>query len=80
MVADEEFTLSGSVNVEQVINTLPQVVPGATSFSNNPGGGVATLNLRGIGTARTLVLVNGRAAFEGGEPGQRAGRMLRKAG
>lgn len=27
-----------------------------------------------------LVLVNGRAAFEGGEPGQRAGRMLRKAG
>ncbi|WP_207912477.1 TonB-dependent receptor domain-containing protein [Parafrankia sp. BMG5.11] len=59
-VQDEEFKLSGSVNVEQVINTLPQVVPGATSFSNNPGGGVATLNLRGIGTARTLVLVNGR--------------------
>ncbi|MFN6935576.1 MAG: hypothetical protein ACK4NZ_10545, partial [Tsuneonella sp.] len=41
VVGDEEFTLSGSVNVEQVINTLPQVVPGATSFSNNPGGGVA---------------------------------------
>ena len=59
-VQDEEFKLSGAVNVEQVINTLPQVVPGATSFSNNPGGGVATLNLRGIGTARTLVLVNGR--------------------
>ncbi len=59
-VQDEEFKLSGAVNVEQVINTLPQVVPGATSFSNNPGGGVATLNLRGIGAARTLVLVNGR--------------------
>lgn len=60
VVAQEEFTLSGSTNVEQVINTLPQVVPGATSFSNNPGGGVATLNLRGLGSQRNLVLVNGR--------------------
>lgn len=60
VVQDEEFKLSGAVNVEQVVNTLPQVVPGTTSFSNNPGGGVATLNLRGIGSARTLVLVNGR--------------------
>lgn len=60
VVQDEEFKLSGAVNVEQVINTLPQVVPGTTAFSNNPGGGVATLNLRGIGSARTLVLVNGR--------------------
>ncbi|WP_166041846.1 TonB-dependent receptor [Sphingosinicella sp. YJ22] len=60
VVQDEEFTLSGSVNVEQVINTLPQVIPGATAFSNNPGGGVATLNLRGLGSQRNLVLVNGR--------------------
>ena len=60
VVQDEEFALSGSVNVESVINTLPQVVPGATAFSNNPGGGVATLNLRGLGSTRNLVLVNGR--------------------
>ncbi|WP_129794471.1 TonB-dependent receptor domain-containing protein [Sphingosinicella sp. CPCC 101087] len=60
VVQDEEFQLSGAVNVEQVINTLPQVIPGATSFSNNPGGGVATLNLRGLGAQRNLVLVNGR--------------------
>ncbi len=60
VVGDEEFTLSGSVNVEQVINTLPQVVPGTTAFSNNPGGGIATLNLRGLGSQRNLVLVNGR--------------------
>ena len=60
VVQDEEFSLSGSVNVESVINTLPQVVPGATAFSNNPGGGVATLNLRGLGSQRNLVLVNGR--------------------
>lgn len=60
VVQDEEFALSGAVNVEQVINTLPQVIPGATAFSNNPGGGVATLNLRGLGSNRNLVLVNGR--------------------
>ncbi|MBM6578435.1 TonB-dependent receptor [Microvirga sp. SRT01] len=60
VVGQEEFKLSGTVNVEQVINTLPQVIPGSTAFSNNPGGGVSTLNLRGLGENRTLVLVNGR--------------------
>ncbi len=60
VVGEEEFVLSGAVNVEQVINNLPQVVPTATAFSNNPGGGVATLNLRGLGAQRNLVLVNGR--------------------
>jgi len=60
VVQDEEFQLSGSVNVEQVLNTLPQVLPGVTGFSNNPGNGAVTLNLRNLGSTRTLVLVNGR--------------------
>lgn len=60
VVDDEEFKLSGTVNVENVVNTLPQVVPGFTSNSNNPGNGTATLNLRGLGSNRTMVLVNGR--------------------
>ena len=60
VVEAEEFALSGTVNVENVINTLPQVIPGTTAFSNNPGNGASTLNLRGLGSSRTLVLVNGR--------------------
>ena len=60
VVEAEEFQLTGTVNVENVLNALPQVVPGTTAFSNNPGNGAATLNLRGLGTTRTLVLVNGR--------------------
>ncbi|MBY6129407.1 TonB-dependent receptor [Qipengyuania aquimaris] len=60
VVNAEEFKLSGTVNVENVVNTLPQVVPGVTSFSNNPGNGTASLNLRGLGATRTLLLVNGR--------------------
>lgn len=60
VVSSEEFRLTGAVNVEQVLNTLPQVLPGQTGFSNNPGNGAVTLNLRGLGATRTLVLVNGR--------------------
>ena len=60
VVQDEEFRLSGAVNVEQVINTLPQVIPGITAFSNNPSTGTALLDLRGLGAERTLILVNSR--------------------
>ncbi|MDP8994570.1 MAG: TonB-dependent receptor plug domain-containing protein, partial [Pseudomonadota bacterium] len=62
VVQDEEFQLTGSVNVEQVLNQLPQVIPstGATPFGNNPGSGVAAISLRGLGAGRNLVLVNGR--------------------
>src|SRR3954454_3095514 len=57
VVKDEEFSLTGSSNVEQVLNALPQVIPSFTAFSNNPGNGVALLNLRGLGVVRNLVLV-----------------------
>ena len=60
VVSGQELTLSGTVNVEQLLNTLPQVVPSLTNTSNNPGDGSATIDLRGLGTQRTLVLVNGR--------------------
>lgn len=60
VIGSEEFELSGTVNVEQLLNTLPQVVPGLTNTSNNPGDGTATVDLRGLGAQRTLVLVNGR--------------------
>ena len=60
VLGSEEFALTTAINVEQVLNTLPQVIPATTQNSNNPGGGVATVNLRNIGTQRTLVLVNSR--------------------
>lgn len=60
VVGQEEFRLAGATNVESVLNVLPQVIPGETSFSNNPGAGVATIDLRGLEEERTLVLVNGR--------------------
>ncbi len=60
VVGAQEFKLSGTINVEQVLNTLPQTVPGLTGNSNNPGNGTATVDLRGLGETRTLVLVNGK--------------------
>lgn len=59
-VSSDDITLSNTVNAEQFLNTLPQVIPGFDSSSNNPGIGEATVDLRGLGAGRTLVLVNGR--------------------
>ena len=58
-VGIEQFELTNSVNTEALLNTLPQTVPGLDRSSNNPGGGIATVDLRGLGTSRTLVLVDG---------------------
>lgn len=60
VVGAEDFKVTGTINTEALLNQLPQVIPGVTQFSNNPGGGIATVNLRGLGEQRTLVLVNGR--------------------
>jgi len=54
-----QIEATGSLTTEKILNSLPQVVPGFTAASNNPSDGTATTDLRGIGPARTLVLVNG---------------------
>ncbi len=61
-VGEEQFALTATVNTESLLNTLPQVVPGLDRTSNNPGNGTATVDLRGLGTNRTLVLINGTRA------------------
>ena len=60
VVTGEEFKISGNLNIEQKLAELGQTLPAFGPSSNNPGNGTATVNLRGLGTARTLVLVNGR--------------------
>lgn len=57
----ELFSDTGAPTIETVLNTLPQFVPSITSTSNNPSnGGQANVALRGLGTDRTLVLLDGR--------------------
>lgn len=61
-----EFNLSGTTRVEDLLNTLPQMSPSFDAFTVNPTTGFATADLRGLGTARTLVLVNGQRLQPGG--------------
>jgi outer membrane receptor protein involved in Fe transport len=58
-------------NVSDIINELPQVGIGSTRTNTNfltSGTGIATVNLRALGSSRTLTLVNGRR-FIGGFAG-----------
>ncbi|PWE16570.1 TonB-dependent receptor [Marinicauda salina] len=58
-VSEELMELNNVVNTEDILNSLPQLVPAFDATSNNPGNGTATASLRGLGTTRTLVLVDG---------------------
>ncbi|WP_422010299.1 TonB-dependent receptor domain-containing protein [Roseateles sp.] len=63
-VTAEEIRQSGVVTVEQFLNTLPSVTAGISSQSNNPSSnGRAFIDLRGLGSGRNLVLINGRRAM-----------------
>ncbi len=59
-VSSDAIRASGALNTEAVLNALPQVVPGLSATSNNPSDGTATVDLRGLGPVRTLVLINGK--------------------
>jgi len=57
-----DLAITGSMNVAEVLATLPQFAAGIESSSNayNPGNaGLSTVNLRDMGSHRTLVLING---------------------
>ena len=59
-VSAETLELTGTVTVETLLNELPQIIPGNTRVSNNQGGeDFSTLDLRGLGPNRTLILVDG---------------------
>ncbi len=67
-VGSETFENSATISAESVLNQLPQFTPSGTQFSNSiqsgatSSPGAATLNLRGLGSNRNLVLINGRRA------------------
>jgi outer membrane receptor protein involved in Fe transport len=65
----EEIAAHGAVQAEDFLNTLPQVSPDLTRTGNNPGDGVARVNLRGLGANRTLTLLNGRRIAPSGVEG-----------
>jgi len=65
-ISAEELKFSGTTRVEDLLNQYPQMSPSMDSFTVNPSPGFPTANLRGLGVARTLVLVNGQRLPPGG--------------
>jgi iron complex outermembrane receptor protein len=59
---------SSTISIESVLNQMPQFVPEGTQFDSGAASsgavtlGTASVNLRGIGANRTLVLIDGRRA------------------
>ena len=56
----EEFELTQAVEVERLFRDLPVALPGDNQNVNNGTSGATTVNLRGLGAERTLVLVDGK--------------------
>ena len=65
----DAFSNGGIINAEELVNTLPQVVPSFSAGNNNPGNGQSWINLRGMGSARNLVLVDGKRPTPANENG-----------
>jgi outer membrane receptor protein involved in Fe transport len=66
VVSETEIRHLGKTDMVDILNTLPQVFQNsAVDFSNTSNslstpGGLTTVNLRGLGPQRTLVLIDGR--------------------
>jgi outer membrane receptor protein involved in Fe transport len=56
----KDIKVDGARNVEDLMNNLPQVFASQGAAISNGASGTATVDLRGMGTQRTLVLVNGK--------------------
>jgi iron complex outermembrane receptor protein len=56
----KDIKLDGPKNTEDLLNNLPQVFASQGAAISNGASGTATVDLRGMGANRTLVLVNGK--------------------
>jgi len=60
MVGQGEMKLEGTTDVGTLLNNLPSVFAGQTSGEGNGASGTVTVDLRGLGPSRTLVLIDGK--------------------
>src|SRR6201994_338921 len=64
-VGNAEIKAQGVTRIEDITNSLPQVFAGQGSSISNGSTGAATVNLRGLGSSRTLVLIDSRRLMPG---------------
>lgn len=65
VLSAEDVKLQGTTRVEDLLNSLPSVSASQAAGLSNGANGTATVDLRGLGTNRTLTLVNGRRLLPG---------------
>jgi outer membrane receptor protein involved in Fe transport len=65
VLSSEDISLQGSPKMEDILNSLPAVFASQASSLSNGADGTASVDLRGLGTSRTLTLVNGRRLLPG---------------
>lgn len=58
-ITSEDIKKTGLVRVEDLLNNMPQVIAENGSGQSISSDGTATVSLRGLGSFRTLVLING---------------------
>ncbi|MEQ1808420.1 MAG: TonB-dependent receptor [Terricaulis sp.] len=65
----EEIARQQQPELERVIRVLPITIPGDGQNTNNGTIGAATLNLRGLGPQRNLIMMDGQRVTPFGPPG-----------
>jgi len=60
VIGAQEIKLEGVTSAEDLINNMPQAFADQGAGTSNGASGTATVDLRGLGPDRTLVLMNGR--------------------
>lgn len=64
-ISSADIKEQGITRIEDLLNSMPQVFSDQGSNVSNGATGEATVNLRNLGTQRTLVLINGRRLMPG---------------
>ena len=64
-VGSADIKAQGITRIEDITNSLPQVFAGQGSSISNGATGTATVDLRGLGPSRTLVLIDSRRLVPG---------------
>ena len=59
-IDSEEILLQQQPEIEKILRDLPITIPGDGQNVNNGTSGAATINLRGLGANRNLILMNGQ--------------------
>jgi iron complex outermembrane receptor protein len=67
IITREDLVESGITNIGDILQEIPAVAGAATNTAiNNGGSGAVRVSLRGLGSERTLVLINGRRLVNSG--------------